>query len=190
MTRSLIMTFLGSYRGHAHPHESPILMTLPLMILSLFAIGAGLFLVNALPEYLANVLPISVEHEHESIVAALIHSWVGVLGIVMAFVFYVFSPAVPKSLYAICPPISKLLQEKFYIDEIYHAAVVQPLSTLSNCLWKKVDVGTIDGMVNGSGAVVDISGEVLRNTQSGQIRSYAFAILLATVAILYFCLLT
>lgn len=66
--------------------------------------------------------------------------------------------------------------------------IVRPLEGLAKGLWKVADQGIIDGTVNGTAAIVDVSGELVRGTQSGQMRSYALFLFLATVFIVVFYL--
>ena len=78
-----------------------------------------------------------------------------------------------------------LLQNKYYVDEIYDAAVVQPIRITSESgLWRGVDVGLIDRIVNGVGRTVGGSSEVLRRVQTGSVRAYAASLFLGVVLIL------
>lgn len=189
MTRSFAMTFLGSYHGHAHPHESGWHMTIPLIVLAALATVGGVYLEGRLPEYLTTVLRIP-HHEHhaESIVAALMHSWVGLLGVILGLACYTRLQSIPNLFYGLVPPLTKLLSAKYYVDEIYAALIVQPLERLAQILWKRVDNGIIDAAVNGTAAIVDLQGEMLRVSQTGQIRHYAFAMFFGTLFIILFYL--
>jgi NADH-quinone oxidoreductase subunit L len=87
-------------------------------------------------------------------------------------------------------PVHQLLLGKYYVDEFYDAAIVQPVKTLSTGgLWKGVDAGMIDGTVNGVGLAVSGSSSALRRTQTGSIRTYAFALFAGVVAILGYYLI-
>ena len=78
-----------------------------------------------------------------------------------------------------------LLLNKYYVDEIYDAAVVQPIHIISeDGLWKGVDAGVIDRAVNGVGRAVGGSGEVLRRVQTGSVRTYAASLFFGVVLIL------
>ena len=86
-------------------------------------------------------------------------------------------------------PIHRLLLGKYYVDELYDAGIVQPVKTLSTGgLWKGVDAGLIDGTVNGVGLVVSGTSSVLRRTQTGSIRTYAFALFAGAISILAYYL--
>jgi NADH-quinone oxidoreductase subunit L len=79
----------------------------------------------------------------------------------------------------------RLLLNKYYVDEAYDAAVVQPIRILSTeGLWKIVDVRIIDGTVNGVGRFVSGSSEILRRMQTGSVRAYAASLFLGAVAVL------
>ncbi|MBX7137082.1 MAG: NADH-quinone oxidoreductase subunit L [Oligoflexia bacterium] len=191
MTRSFVMTFLGEYRGHAHPHESPWPMTVPLIVLAVLGAFGGLALSGSLgfslEHYLAALnFGAAAEHHHESIAAALINSWTGLLGVGLAFVMYTQLKELPGMFLRLVPPLSKLLSGKYYFDELYGAIIVRPLEGLAAFLWKVVDQGMIDGMVNGTAAFVDATGELRRITQTGQLRYYALMLFGATVFFIIF----
>jgi NADH-quinone oxidoreductase subunit L len=84
--------------------------------------------------------------------------------------------------------LPRLLENKYYVDEIYDAAVINPIHTVSReGLWKIFDIGVIDGLVNGLGRLVTDAGKLARYMQSGYVRSYAAIILLgALILIGYF----
>ena len=185
MTRSFVMTFLGSYRGHAHPHESDWKMTVPLIVLALFAVVAGIWPGQHLPHYLSAVLPVAGAHS-ETFVESLLHSWVGILGVVIAFLFYTKIEFVPKLLSERLPLLTKLFSAKWYFDEIYSFLIVRPLESIAAVLWKTVDQTLIDGTVNGTATFIDVNGEVARATQTGQTRHYALFMFAAAILIITF----
>jgi NADH-quinone oxidoreductase subunit L len=79
----------------------------------------------------------------------------------------------------------RVLLNKYYVDEFYDAAIVQPIKRVSTgALWRGVDAGVIDGAVNGTGAFVGGGSEVLRRLQTGSMRTYAASLFLGVVAIL------
>ncbi len=81
--------------------------------------------------------------------------------------------------------LHRLLLNKYYVDEIYDAAVVQPIKIVSeDALWKVVDARVIDGAVNGVGETVGGLGELLRRLQSGSVRTYAASLFFGVVLIL------
>ncbi|MCB0330631.1 MAG: NADH-quinone oxidoreductase subunit L, partial [Bdellovibrionales bacterium] len=162
VTRSFAMTFLGEYRGHAHPHESPFTMTIPLIVLAVLALGGGVLngLVS-LQLWLGHSIPVGHVHDSEQILASLIHSWPGLLGVAAALIFYTVLQSVPAKLSQLLPAVKQILADKYYVDELYNAVIVRPLEGMAKLLWKFIDQGVIDGCVNGTAALVDVTGEVV-----------------------------
>jgi NADH-quinone oxidoreductase subunit L len=183
MTRSFVMTFMGEYRGEAHPHESPWTMVIPLVVLGLLAAFGGWMLMHvySLEHYLGHVIPVGASHAHESMVSAIVHSWKAIVAVVLAFLLYTKYQDVPGKVYAASGALGRTLSSKFYFDEIYGFLIVRPLEGMARVLWKRVDQDMVDATVNGTSRVVAVSGEILRLTQTGQLRHYALFIYLATV---------
>ncbi len=186
MARSFALTFLGKYRGHAHPHESPWIMTIPLIVLAFLAVVGGLAIETTLPQHLSAIMPIIGEQQRVTIVEGILLSWVGIFGVVLGLVLYTRLYDLPGRIYAFFGLFSKLLYEKYYIDQLYNRLIVQPLEKLSGFLYKAVDQGTIDATVNGAAAMAQINGEILKVSQSGQLKQYALYILIGAVLLLVF----
>jgi len=179
--RAMFMTFFGEYRGSEHPHESPPVMLVPLVILAVLSLAGGyLFKV---PEFLKPVLPAAEETENP--VLMYISVAAGLAGIALAWLMYVAKPRLADSFaYAFKLPY-QLIYNKYFVDEVYDAAVVKPVVAGSRwVLWKGVDSGLIDGSVNGIGARARDLGSVLRLLQSGSIRSYAAWVLFGSVLLM------
>jgi NADH-quinone oxidoreductase subunit L len=120
-----------------------------------------------------------------------ISSGLALAGIGLAVFFWLRRPDVPASMARSLSGVYRLLLNKYYVDEIYDAAVVQPMKRISTAgLWKGVDAGLIDGSVNGVGALVSGGSSVLRRLQTGSLRAYAAALLFGGVAILSWYLWT
>jgi len=169
--RAFFMTFFGDYRGHEHhPHESPPVMLVPLVILAGLSLTGGyLFKV---PEFLGTIFPTLEMPEDFGLMA--IASGAGLLGILLAYVMYVARPGIPDAIASNLRGLYTLVYNKYFVDEIYDAAVVKPVVGGSRLLlWKGMDAGIIDGMVNGVGARAKSIGGALRMLQSGNARSYA-----------------
>jgi NADH-quinone oxidoreductase subunit L len=112
-------------------------------------------------------------------------SGIALAGIGIAAYFWLRNRSAADRMAASFRPIHQLLLGKYYVDEIYDAAVVQPIRALSTgALWKGVDAGLIDGAVNGVGQAVSAGSSGLRLAQTGSVRSYAVALLVGVVAIL------
>ena len=189
MTRSLAMTFLGEYKGEHKPHESPAVMTIPLIVLAGLATVGGLWLSGTLEHYLEPVIPVLTEHHPETILESIIHSWVGIFGVVLALVLYTQFSKVPGLIFNTFKPIGNLFSAKYYVDELYSLFIVRPLEQVAHVLWKTIDQGIVDGAVNGTAALVDVNGEVARRIfHTGQLRHYAFYIFTASVFVIVFYL--
>jgi NADH-quinone oxidoreductase subunit L len=179
--RAMFMTFFGQYRGHEHPHESPPVMIVPLAILALLSIGGG-FLFK-IPEFLGTMFP-TLEFEEDKVLMAISTS-AGVIGILLAYVMYVAKPGMADSIANAFGGLYKLVYNKYFVDEIYDAAIVNPTIVGSRVvLWKGADAGLIDGTVNGVGTVARGVGGVLRRLQSGNVRSYATWVLAGSVLVI------
>jgi NADH-quinone oxidoreductase subunit L len=179
--RAMFLTFFGEYRGSVHPHESSPVMLIPLAILALLSIGGG-FLFR-IPEFLGSVFP-PREVPEDAILMA-ISTLAGLTGISVAWLMYVAKPGMADSFAGSMKGLYTLVYNKYFVDEIYDAAVVKPLVNGSRVvLWKGVDAGMIDGAANGVGARARDIGGVLRLLQSGDIRSYATWILFGSVIVI------
>jgi NADH-quinone oxidoreductase subunit L len=176
--RAWILAFLGDYRGHEHPHESPLVMTGPLMILAVLSLAGGFINVPHILEPMFAEKP-----ENQGL--AWLSAAVGLLGIFLAFVFYVLKRGWADSFTKSIGGIYTLVYNKYFVDEAYDAAVVEPLVEGSRTvLWRGVDAGLIDGTVNGVGRRSRGVGSILRLIQSGNIRSYAAWVVLGSIALL------
>jgi NADH-quinone oxidoreductase subunit L len=179
--RAMFMTFFGEYRGREHPHESPPVMLIPLVILALLSLAGG-FLFKV-PEFLGTFFP-AVEVP-EDITLMSISTGAGLLGIAIAFIMYVVKPGMADSLASSFRRLYLVIYNKYFVDEIYDAVIVKPVVNGSrDVLWKGVDAGLIDGAVNGIGAFARNVGSVLRLLQSGNIRSYAGWVLFGSVLVI------
>ena len=110
---------------------------------------------------------------------------IAVAGIGVAMFFWLRRPAAAAALERQFSGVHRLLQNKYYLDEIYNAVIVQPIKQLSTgALWKSMDVGLIDGTVNGVGAGVQGFSTSLRRLQTGSVRTYAASLFLGAALIL------
>ena len=209
MFRLVFLTFFGAprYDEHkVHVHESPVNMTVPLMILAFLSIFGGWFAAPKLvggvdhftkfldPVFSSYALPgaeVAAEVPAEAAATPateLLHALtgvpviVGILGLLLAWWFYIKNPETPKRLAQKARGLHALLLNKYYVDEIYAALIVRPLLWLStNVFWHAVDEGVIDAAVNGTASVARASGGQVRKLQSGNARSYAAWIIIGAV---------
>ena len=203
MFRLLFLTFFGTQRydeHHVHVHESPKNMTIPLIVLAILSVCGGWMAapqlmggVNHFQHFLAPVMGNSAEPAAASaesaggpgeILQALLGAPViaGLLGFFLAWWLYIKSPETPKKVADSLAAPYKLLSGKYFIDELYLAAVVRPLVWFSDkVLWHAIDERAIDGTVNGVAFVSRESGARLRRATTGNIRSYATWIVLGVL---------
>ncbi len=180
--RAFWMTFWGEYRGHGHPHESPWSMLAPLVVLAFLSIAGG-FLFNV-PKILEGMFPAAEEVPGESMLMG-ISIAAGLAGIAISYYMYVVNPKLPQRISDGLGGIYRLVYDKYRIDELYDATVVNPVITGSrSLLWKVMDQGVIDGAVNGVGSEAQLAGGWLKMLQSGNIRSYATWVVLGAVCLL------
>ncbi len=114
----------------------------------------------------------------------LLSALIALAGIGLAAHLYLRRPGRAAALRARFPSLYRLLLNKYYVDEIYDTALVRPIRIVSEDLWQGMDVGVIDGAVNGAGTVVQQCAAGLRRLQTGSVRSYAASVLLGVIVIL------
>ncbi len=201
MFRLIFMTFFGesrvdSEREH-HLHESPAVMTIPLIVLAILAMVGGL--VN-LPEGLlwgnafARFLAPAVGSFHPLVEASptslsLVASVASALGIALAYIFYLRMPGLPMILAWKLQDFYNLLLNKYYIDQLYNFIVTRPLFWVSNnVLNRAIDSFAIDGVADGAGLAVQTSGQIARRAETGNVQHYAFVYLLGALGIVAYYL--
>jgi NADH-quinone oxidoreductase subunit L len=205
MSRLYFLTFVGKPRTHAaeHAHESSPVMTVPLLVLALLAIVA---VALALPGhsqwsmiYEHYMEPVfgpatrrlqAIGHFHEGDHPAWPYfaAWaIAALGTVVAWAMYA-GPAVdaPASLARRFPGLYRFTYDKFRVDELYEAIVIEPVQFAAYILWRVVDVFAIDGvLVNGVARAVGFAGTVARLAQNGDVQRYAAIMAVAAAVILW-----
>ena len=190
MTRVMLMTFFGTKRwdAAAHPHESPWLMTVPMILLAIGSITTGFIFSNGdrLKNFLAPVVD-SHHHEHESellapiVVTALAMTAVAI-GVSIAVAKY-GRKTIPASAPTDVTVWTKVARRDLLQDDFNESVFMRPGQSLTRVL-AFLDKRVVDGAVSGVGAMtLRLAGD-LRKTQTGYVRSYALLILLGTVAIL------
>ncbi|MBC7826374.1 MAG: NADH-quinone oxidoreductase subunit L [Chitinophagaceae bacterium] len=199
MFRLYASTFLGKFRGTEeqkhHLHESPVTMTIPLILLAILAVVGGLvgipavFMENghALEHFLAPVFAESnklkeahhLDHNTEYLLMG-ISVAIAVIGIFAAISRFSKKPEALKPAES---GIGKLLANKWYVDELYQAIIIKPINTFSKFLNRTIEKNIIDWIVNGIGRLLQYGSRQIRWIQSGQVGSY---VLLMVVSILVF----
>jgi NADH-quinone oxidoreductase subunit L len=108
---------------------------------------------------------------------------VAVVGIFIAYKCYIKKPDLPARVVAKFPVLYEYIYNKYFVDEFYDAAVVEPVKEGSDFLWHGVDEQVVDGAVNGSASTVVWISAHLRKLETGFVQTYALAILLGVVVI-------
>jgi len=204
MFRLIFLTFFGQERldaqARAHLHESPRVMTLPLVILAFFSVLAGYVGLPVVLGEKANLFTRFLEpvfqpgHEAGLTMSMewlliLISVAVALCGIYIAYLFYLKSPHSPHRLVSRFPRVYKLLYNKYYVDEIYNAVFVNPTVKGSEAVYDNFDLKVIDGTINGTAAATGFTGKALSLFQSGLVKDYALALLLGVILFLGYLLL-
>jgi NADH-quinone oxidoreductase subunit L len=197
----------GGHGSAAHAHDAPRAMALALVVLAAGAIVAGYvglphalggsnrfeqFLAPSFAAHAAGAEEASdhaVADDHGSAATELrlmaMSALVAAAGIAIAWFLFVSNRDAASALAGRFRGLRRVLSNKYYVDEIYDAAIVQPILIVSEeGLWKKVDAQGIDGAVNGLGRAVRGASELVRRVQSGSVRTYAASLLAGVVLVL------
>ena len=183
------------------PHESPLVVTVPLILLAIPSIVIGYFTIQpvlfggwlsdsitVLPQ---NDVVAAVGHHFHGSKAMALHAiqtapfWLMITGFVLATVIYRMRPSMADFLQQKMPGLYRLLDNKYYFDELYQKIFVSKIVSIGNGLWNKADAGFIDGwLVNGSARLVGNIAARVRVWQSGYLFHYAFAMIVGLIGIL------
>jgi NADH-quinone oxidoreductase subunit L len=212
MTRLTWLVFFGSYRGSEESwnkaHESPKSMTVPLMLLAGLSVVGGWIGIpkimsgwvgggdwNLLHHWLEPVVAAPSAHgeaaahgaEHggglESLLIVLAIA-VATVSILVALTIY-RREGLPERLAKATGPIYRTLRNLYWVDELYELIVLRPLYALCR-FFRAFDQKVVDGLVNATGIVTELTGQVIKLFQTGLVRNYALTFLLGVVAILFY----
>ncbi len=186
--RLVFVAFWGESRTDAH-HGSHVsepsrTMTVPLIVLAVLSIATGYL---GIPGFLEPVLPSASGGEHGGMLGVgmlIAATGMGLLGIFVAYIVYVKVPGLPDRLAERWRTAYRLSYHKWFFDEAYDRTVVHPTFRLADGLWNKIDVGVIDGAVNGVARAFAWWGWLMRLFQTGQAQHYALAMTAGAVVIL------
>jgi NADH-quinone oxidoreductase subunit L len=194
--RLVFLAFFGNSRmSHEvahHVHESPAVMTLPLIVLALLTMVSGLALgvhtTGGTPfsRFLNPVFP-EAESDHGLLVPVL-SVVVAVAGTLLAWLMYGWRPIRAEEIGEPRNALHALLLNKYYVDELYDALIVTPIYRLSRWCAVVFDLGVIDGAVNGVGRIVTAGARGLRRLQTGFVMNYALTMLVGAVAVVAYLL--
>jgi len=206
--RLRFLTFFGKPRGdhhtHEHAHESPMTMLIPLAVLAVGAVFAGMLWYKPFfgsHDYVHEFFGHSIfmaEDNHVLHEAHEVHWLVKVspfvamvLGFLLSYLFYIKRPDLPGKLVANQPILYQFLLNKWYFDEIYDFLFVRPSLAIGRFLWKRGDGRTIDGFLNGLAmGILPMLNRVYGRAQSGYVYHYAFAMVLGIAALVTYVTLT
>jgi NADH-quinone oxidoreductase subunit L len=200
MLRMFFLTFYGNFRGtheqEHHLHESPITMTLPLMILAVLSLVGGFLNVpefittggDHLHHWLSLIVYIPSEHALTSETEWLlmgIASGIALIILTASYITYVKRKSLAVSDDSL-KGIQKWMNHKFYVDELYHYLIQKPIEAASTLGYNIIDRGIIDGLVNMTGKGVEKSGNLLRRIQNGNVEFYLLYMVIGIILLLVF----
>jgi len=181
---------------HDHtPHESPWVVTVPLLLLAIPSVVIGYFTIDAMlfGDFLKDAIFVNEDkheamhelgHDYHGAIAMAMHAfssapfWLAFAGVVSSYYMYMINPAVPAAIKRACMPIYTLLENKYYMDWINENILARGARALGTGLWKGGDQSVIDGgIVNGSWKLVGAVSVVTRQLQSGYLYHYALAMI-------------
>lgn len=195
-----------AHDGHGHddhhggvPHESPWVVTLPLVLLAIPSIIIGALVVKPLlfGDYFKNTIFNLSSHPAMGVLKSHFHDWVSyalhafstlpfwlvVAGAVVAWYCYLINPKVPATIQRKLSGLNYILENKYFFDWFNEQVLARGARCLGKGLWQQGDRGLIDGLlVNGSARLVGMIASVTRRLQSGYIYHYAFAMIIGLLA--------
>jgi NADH-quinone oxidoreductase subunit L len=197
ISRLFILTFHGQPRApkevQAHVHESPAVMLGPLVVLACGAVGSGFllrydFIGGGFASFwgASIAVPAGVMQNIDSVpaLAAMSPLFAGIIGIAVAVMFYIISPAMPAMAAAQFAGLHRFLLNAWYFDALYDRIFVQPALRFARLFWHVGDETVIDGVPSGLAALTSDASSQTVKLQTGSIALYAFIMLLGLLAFL------
>jgi NADH-quinone oxidoreductase subunit L len=185
---------------HHAPHESPWVVTVPLVLLAIPSVIAGYLIGPILfGDFFKDSIAVAAErhpameelaHEFHGALAMAAHAlalpttWLALAGVVCAWLFYLRLPGVPVALQQRFGWLYRILDNKYYMDWFNESVIAPAARGLGVGLWKGGDVGLIDGALNGSADGVGAVAGVLRRVQTGYLYWYALVMILGVVGLM------
>jgi len=188
------------------PHETPWVITLPLILLAIPSLAIGMFTIGPMlyGKWFDGAIVVGENHhameklaeEFHGALAMGVHGftglpfWLALAGVVVAWYLYLVNTALPDKILARTGWLYRLLDNKYYMDRINEVVFAAGARRLGGGLWRRGDQSVIDGIiVNGSARLVGWFAGVVRTLQSGYIYHYAFAMIIGVLALMsYFVL--
>jgi NADH-quinone oxidoreductase subunit L len=208
--RQLFMTFHGEPRmdhhTREHLHESPLVVTVPLILLAIPSVIAGWLFIEPMlfGHFFGSAIQVAEQNnvlaelgrEWHGQVAMIVHSltspvlWLALAGIVSAWYCYIVNPALPERIKQAAGPIYTILENKYGFDLFNDWFFAGGARKVGRLLWQVGDVKIIDGAaVNGTARAVGLFSRVIRHVQTGYVYSYAFAMILGVAFLIGFLFL-
>ena len=186
---------------HHEAHESPWVVTVPLILLAIPSVIIGYLTIqpilfggwlnDSISVLAQNDVIADLGHNFHGASAMAVHAlgtepfWLMMAGFALATFIYLFRPSVAETLERGLPGLYRFVLNKYYIDELYQAVFVRPTVQIGKVLWEKADAGLIDGvLVNGSARLVGAVAGRIRLWQTGYLFQYAFAMIIGLIGIL------
>lgn len=188
------------------PHESPWVVTLPLILLAIPSVIIGFLTIEPMlfGDFFKGVIAVEGERHpameeltkafehHGGAVGMATHAasslpfWLALAGVVVAYLFYMVKPSIPAAIKAKTPLINNILENKYYFDKFNETVIAGGARKIGEFLWKVSDAKLIDGLiVNGAAKVVNVFAQAMSLFQSGLIYQYAFAMVMGVIFFLF-----
>jgi NADH-quinone oxidoreductase subunit L len=191
-----------THRDHHEPHESPWVVTGPLIALAIPSVVLGAIAIGPMlfGDYFKGVIRVDPAHPAMAEIARHFTGWFGLAlhavqtwpfwlalaGVVTAYIFYIVAPSIPAQILARLPLVHHVLEQKYFMDRINEFVFAGGARLLGGQLWKRADQSLIDGFfVNGSARVVGAIASIMRIGQTGYLYHYAIAMILGVALMLW-----
>ncbi|MFZ9547510.1 MAG: NADH-quinone oxidoreductase subunit L [Burkholderiaceae bacterium] len=191
-----------THRAHHEPHESPWVVTGPLIALAIPSVVLGAIAIGPMlfGDYFKGVIRVDPAHPAMAEIARHFTGWFGLAlhavqtwpfwlalaGVVTAYIFYIVAPSIPAQILARLPLVHHVLEQKYFMDRINEFVFAGGARLLGGQLWKRADQSLIDGFfVNGSARVVGAIASIMRIGQTGYLYHYAIAMILGVALMLW-----
>ena len=195
MFRLFFLTFHGDSRWpqNVTPHESPTVMTVPLIVLAVLSVTGGWIGIpeilgggNSFRHFLSDAVNDVVGHHPPGLLLSEISAMVLSIAGALAGLYFSFRRYGTGKLDEEPKGLVRLAAKKYYVDDLYDAVVVQPIQRGSETIWRRFDTHVIDGIVNGVGSLTLRVSSFIRRAQTGVIQNYASVIFLGVILIIFY----
>ncbi len=200
--RLFFIVFHGEERFEQHdghmPHESPKVVTVPLVLLAIPSVLAG-FLIGPMVfgHFFADAIYVSSEHDvlsqlnYHGVLGFLMHGfvappfWLAMAGLGTAYYFYMVNPSIPAKLHQSFNWLYRVMENKYGFDRFNEVVFAGGARAIGRVLWKAGDLAVIDGVVvNGAAKTIGLVSKTVRRVQSGYLYAYAFAMIVGLLVLL------